>query len=75
MIDKFQPGEYIIYVNGEIYRIGRIVKVMEDAAFVCYHCGETAAKTPFDKMHHLVNSYYIKETELGGGRFDGLQKI
>ena len=75
MTDKFQPGEYIIYVNGDRYEIGRIVRVMKDGAFVCYHCGETAAKTPFDTMHHLVNSYCIKETELGGGRFNGLQKI
>ena len=44
MIGKFEPGEYIIYVNGEIYEIGRIVKVMKDGAFVCYHEGETAAK-------------------------------
>ena len=72
MTDEFQPGEYIIYVDGERYEIGRIVRVMEDGAFVCYHCGETAAKTPFYKMHHLVNSYWIKETKLGGGRFNGL---
>ncbi len=75
MIGKFEPGEYIIYVNGEIYEIGRIVKVMKDGAFVCYHDGETAAKTPFDKMHHLQNSYCIDHTMLGGDRFNGLQEV
>lgn len=64
----FETGEYIIYQNGERYELGRIASLREDGAFVCYHEGETAAKTPWDMMHKLVNSYVITETTLGGER-------
>lgn len=62
-------GEYVIYRNGEKYELGRIGSLMEDGAFVCYHDGETAAKTPYDHMHKLINAYTIKDTSLGGDRF------
>lgn len=64
----FETGEYIIYQNGEKYELGRIASLREDGAFVCYHEGETAAKTPWHTMHKLVNSYVITETTLGGER-------
>lgn len=70
-MDEFIPGEYIIYVNGEQYEIGRVVSVTPTGCFVCYHSGETAAKTPFDCMHKLINSYTIQATSLGGDRFNG----
>lgn len=70
-MDEFTPGEYIIYVNGEQYEIGRVTSVTPTGAFVCYHSGETAAKTPFDHMHKLTNSYTIQATSLGGDRFNG----
>lgn len=69
--DKFTPGEYIIYVNGEQYEIGRVTSVTPTGCFVCYHSGETAAKTPFDCIHKLTNSYTIQATSLGGDRFNG----
>ena len=62
----FKEGEYIIYRNGERYELGRIKRITEDGAFVWYSDGETAAKTPFDCMHKIVNSYTIKQTLLGG---------
>lgn len=68
-MNDFKEGEYIVYVNGDKYELGRITRLREDGAFVCYHEGETAAKTPYDCMHKLVNAYAIKETMLGGGRF------
>lgn len=64
----FEKGTYIVYVNGDRYEIGRVVSTHPDGAFVCYHEGETVAKTPFDKMHKLINRYVIKETTLGGKR-------
>ena len=67
--EKFRAGDYIIYVNGDRYELGRIVSVEDDGAFVCYHEGETAAKTPFDTMHRLMNDYTIGYTTLGGSRF------
>lgn len=62
----FNEGEYIIYVNGDRYEIGKIKRIVNDGAFVWYSSGETAAKTPFDCMHKLVNGYLIGETNLGG---------
>lgn len=66
MKSNFKVGEYIIYVNGDRYEIGRIKRIVSDGAFVYYSEGSTAAKTPFDCMHKLVNSYLIKSTYLGG---------
>ena len=68
-MNDFYEGEYIIYRNGEKYELGRIASLRDDGAFVCYHEGETAAKTPYDHMHKLMNAYTIKGTSLGGGRF------
>lgn len=62
----FKESEYIIYRNGERYELGRIKRITEDGAFVWYSNGETAAKTPFDCMHKIENSYVISETKLGG---------
>lgn len=66
MENKFKQGQYIIYRNGERYEIGKIKRVTEDGAFVYYSEGDTAAKTPFECMHRLVNEYVIRETSLGG---------
>ncbi len=62
----FHEGQYIIYQNGESFEIGKIKRLTENGAFVCYSCGETSAKTPYDCMHPIVNDYVIGETGLGG---------
>lgn len=67
----FRVGEYIIYVNGDRYELGRIKSLTPVGAFVAYHEGETGAKTLYDDMHKLVNSFTIKETTLGGKYFNG----
>lgn len=69
MTRDFDVGEHIIYQNGEKYEIGRITSLRDDGAFVCYHEGEIAVKTPYDHMHKLINAYTIRETTLGGNRF------
>lgn len=69
-MNNFEVGEYIIYVNGDTYEIGRIKSLCENGAFVAYHEGETGAKTPYDLMHKIVNEYTIKETTLGGEYFN-----
>lgn len=66
---RFSVGEYIIYVNGDKYELGRIKSITPDGAFVAYHEGETGAKTPFDLMHKLVNARCIEQTTLGGTCF------
>ena len=63
---EFKEGEYIVYQNGERFEIGKIKRITNGGAFVWYHEGETAAKTPFDCMHKLVNGFTIKATSLGG---------
>ena len=68
-MEEFKVGEYIIYVNGDRYELGRIKILTEDGAFICYHEGETAAKTPYDLIHKLMNSFTIKDTTIGGGTF------
>lgn len=65
-MEQFEEGEYIIYVNGDRYEIGKIKRVVRDGAFVWYHSGDTAAKTPFDCMHKLINAYCITGSTLGG---------
>lgn len=65
-MDTFKVGEYIVYVNGDRYEIGRVKSLRKDGAFVCYHEGETAAKTPYYCMHKLINGYCIKKSTLGG---------
>lgn len=62
----FREGEYIIYQNGDRFEIGKIKRLTGDGAFVWYHEGETASKTPFDHMHKIMNGYAIRVTYLGG---------
>ena len=65
-MENFNEGDYIIYKNGDRYEIGKIKRIVDDGAFVWYHDGETAAKTPFERMHKISNEYVIGETSLGG---------
>lgn len=65
-MSNFKVGEYIVYRNGDRYELGKIKRITDDGAFVYYHEGDTAAKTPFNCMHKLVNEYVIGETSLGG---------
>lgn len=62
---NFREGELIIYQNGDRYEIGKIKRFVKDGAFVWYSEGDTAAKTPFDCMHKLLNRYTINKTSLG----------
>ncbi len=64
---EYHEGELILYQNGTRFEIGKIKRIVDDGAFVYYHDGETAAKTPFDCMRKIANAYTIKETSLGGG--------
>ena len=69
-MEDYSVGEYIIYVNGGKYELGRIKSLREDGAFVAYHEGETGAKTDYSLMHKIINGRCIKETTLGGDYFD-----
>ena len=66
-MNDFKVGEYIVYVNGDRYEVGKIKRLCDDGAFVWYHSGETAAKTPYDLMHKIINAYCITGDCFGGG--------
>jgi hypothetical protein len=67
-LEKYEPGELFIYVNGDRYEIGKVKRPNNtgDGYFCYYHSGDTAANTPTDRMHKLTNAYTIGETLLGG---------
>lgn len=64
----FREGELIVYVKGTTAQIGEIKRLCSDGAFVWYHEGDTASKTPFDCMLKLDNAYCIKKTSLAQDR-------
>lgn len=65
--NKFKPGELFIYQNGDRYEIGKVKGVKDETHCWCwYHEGETAASTPINVMHKIMNDYCIKRTTLGG---------
>jgi hypothetical protein len=74
-MDKFYPGQYVVYKNGDRYERGRIKRIHPDGdkAWVWYHPGETAALTRFEDLmleseavfKHLINDY-ISRDNLGG---------
>lgn len=74
-MNEWKVGEYIVYVNGDRYELGRIKSLREDGAFVAYHSGETGAKTSFSLMHKLSNAYAIKDTSLGGEYFATMDEV
>lgn len=63
---SFKVGQYVIYKNGNSYQIGKIKSLSKDSAFVYYHSGNTAAKTPYDLLHPITNDYCIEKSSFGG---------
>ena len=64
--NEYKEGQYIIYQNGDMFEIGKIKRLTPTGAFVYYSDGDTAAKTPYDRIHTIMNDYVIVETGLGG---------
>ena len=64
MKHNFEQGELIIYKNGDRCEIGKIKRLCDDGAFVYYHSGDTAAKTPYDVMYKLANRKCVVATTL-----------
>lgn len=64
----FSKGQLIIYKGKyqDDCEIGRIKTLCEDGAFVCYHSGETAAKTSYENMFPITNDQHIVGVTLGG---------
>ena len=65
--DNIVAGDYVVYVCGSRYEIGKVKDVRNDGkAFVWYSEGCTAALTPLSMLHPISNQYVIGETSLGG---------
>ena len=66
--EKFENGEYFIYVNGDKFELGKVKRPNNDGTgyFCYYHTGDTVANTPVSHMHKLVNAYVIDKESLGG---------
>lgn len=64
MRKTIKKGDFVAYAptgpDGSVYEvaIGRVKGFSEDgkAAFVWYHSGETAARTPLMHLHPIVNN-------------------
>lgn len=63
--NTFKEDEIVIYKNGSSFEIGRIKSLADDGAFVFYSVGETAAKTPYDKLYKVTNASCVGQTRLG----------
>ena len=61
-MNKFEKGEIFVYVNGDRYELGKVKQPNNDGTgyFCWYSSGDTAANTPVEYMHKLVNAYVIK---------------
>lgn len=64
--EDFHEGDLVVYQTGDSFEIGKIKSLRDDGAFVFYHTGDTAAKTPYDHLHVLKNAYAVGQTLLGG---------
>ena len=76
----FEFGDYVLYSNGSKREVGRVLRMFDDglSAYVCYHEGCTAARTPIE-MLKLLDVHQLKNldfkvpydiTKLGYHRFD-----
>ncbi len=57
--EKFSPGEFFIYKNGDRLELGKVKRVADEGAmaYYCwYSCGTTAARTPVELMLKLANN-------------------
>lgn len=56
--DRFLPGEFFVYVHGSYWELGKVKRAADEegTAYFCYYTiGTTAARTPVEHMHRLIN--------------------
>lgn len=67
----YKFGDWVVYVNGCKNEIGRVTMCMEGAAFVCYHRGCTAARTPLECLRPATDAEIAQAPDgIGFHRFD-----
>lgn len=55
--EEYKPGELFVYTNGSTWELGEVKRKVNDTTYACYYSmGDTAAMTPVDHMHKLVNA-------------------
>lgn len=66
-METFEEGEIFVYVNGDRFELGKVKRPNNtgDGYFCWYHEGQTAANTPVDCMHKLINRYIIRDDGFG----------
>lgn len=59
---EFNPGDLVVYSRdgGDHFEIGVVKRIDSDGAFVWYHTGDTAAKTPWRCLHKVSNAYAVR---------------
>lgn len=62
---NFEENEIVICQMGDSFEIGKIKELRDDGAFVWYHSGDTAAKTPYENIHKIKNAAYLTDAILG----------
>ena len=63
---KWKRGDYFIYPRPDgSCELGKVKSIHSDGVFALYHEGQTAAKTPFDRMLPITNDFMIKVTTHG----------
>jgi hypothetical protein len=61
---NFKENEIVICQMGDSFEIGKIKRLCDDGAFVWYHSGDTAAKTPYENIHKIKNAAYLTDVIL-----------
>ena len=62
---NFKENEIVMCQMGDSFEVGKIIRLCDDGAFVWYHSGDTAAKTPYENMHKIQNAVYLTNANLG----------
>lgn len=54
---EFKEGELFVYLNGDRWELGMVKRKAEDGKYFCWYSrGDTAACTPVECMHKLINA-------------------
>lgn len=66
-LETLERGDYVLYTCGERLEVGRVKSIFPGGAFVYYHDGDTAARTPRSHLRKIANGWTIPY--LGGDAF------
>lgn len=73
MESALRKGDWVVYEIGSRREIGRVWRVGDRVAFVCYHFGCTAAATPIELLRPYdrdADDDLVPDARIGFHRFD-----